>query len=89
MVEVGCAGMNLEDCASKEKNQPRRLVDLSEQLAKIGALLEAKRLLRSEFFLNARVDALTVMADDTKRALEGRSFEAMPMPKPVLIVFFS
>ncbi|MCZ6623172.1 MAG: isocitrate lyase/phosphoenolpyruvate mutase family protein [Deltaproteobacteria bacterium] len=70
LVEVGCAGMNLEDCASKEKNQPRRLVDLSEQLEKIGALLEAKRLLRSEFFLNARVDALTVMADDAKRALE-------------------
>jgi len=70
LVQVGCAGMNLEDCTSKQKNQPRRLVDLSEQLEKIGALLEAKRLLRSEFFLNARVDALTVMADDAKRGLE-------------------
>ncbi len=70
LVRVGCAGMNVEDSMGKQKNQPRRLVDLSEQLEKIGALLEAKRLLRSDFFLNARVDALTVLADDAKRGLE-------------------
>ena len=70
LVAVGSAGMNLEDCAAHQKNEPRRLIETVEQLEKIAAVLEARRTLGSEFFLNARVDALMVMVDDPKRALE-------------------
>jgi len=70
LVAVGSAGMNLEDGAPVKKNEPRRLVDVAEQLEKIAAVVAAKRALGSEFFLNARVDAFMVMADDPKRALE-------------------
>lgn len=70
LVAVGCAGMNLEDGAPHHKGEPVRLVDLSEQLEKIAAMMEAKRVLGSEFFLNARVDALAVMSDNPERALE-------------------
>lgn len=69
LVAVGCAGMNLEDGAPHEKNAPRRLLDTSEQLEKIAAILDARRTLGSEFFLNARVDAFMVMTEDPKRAL--------------------
>lgn len=69
-IAAGCAGMNLEDGAPVNKNEPRRLVDLSEQLEKIAAVMETKHALGSEFFLNARIDAFMTMADDPKRALE-------------------
>ena len=63
----GVAGMNLEDGAEKGKGG---LVELSQQLRKIKAVMETKRELGSEFFLNARVDAFHVMPDDPKRALD-------------------
>ncbi len=64
----GAAGMNLEDSAGSGPD--RHLVPTAEQLEKIAAVMEAKRSLDSEFFLNARVDALAIMADDPKAALE-------------------
>ena len=67
LVGRGVAGMNLEDGAEKGKGG---LVELSQQLRKIKAVMEAKRELGSEFFLNARVDAFHVMPDDPKRALD-------------------
>lgn len=70
LITVGCAGMNLEDGAAVRKNEPRRLVDITEQLEKIAAVMTAKRELGSEFFLNARVDAFLVLADDPKRVLD-------------------
>jgi 2-methylisocitrate lyase-like PEP mutase family enzyme len=70
LVAVGSAGMNLEDGATVRKNEPRRLVDITEQLEKIAAVMTAKRELGSEFFLNARVDAFLVLADDPKRVLD-------------------
>lgn len=66
LVARGVAGMNLEDGAAKGKGG---LVEMSEQLRKIKAVMETKRELGSEFFLNARVDSFHVMPDDPKRAL--------------------
>ena len=66
LVARGVAGMNLEDGAAKGKGG---LVEVSEQLRKIKAVMETKRELGSEFFLNARVDAFHVMPDDPKKAL--------------------
>jgi 2-methylisocitrate lyase-like PEP mutase family enzyme len=63
----GVAGMNLEDGAAKGKGG---LVELSEQLRKIKAVMASKRELGSEFFLNARVDAFHVYPDDPKKALD-------------------
>ena len=70
LAATGTAGMNLEDGAAVRKNEPRRLVDITEQLEKIAAVMTAKRELGSEFFLNARVDAFLVLADDPKRVLD-------------------
>ncbi len=70
LIAAGCAGMNLEDGAPHRKNEARRLVELNEQLEKIAVVMEAKRSIGSHFFLNARVDALTVMTDDPKKALD-------------------
>ena len=70
LIAVGCAGMNLEDGAEQRKNEPRRLVEVGEQLDKIAAVMAARRELESEFFLNARVDSFLVMSDDPKRALQ-------------------
>lgn len=67
LVARGVAGMNLEDGAEKGKGG---LVELSQQLRKIKAVMETKRELGSEFFLNARVDSFHVMPDDPKRALD-------------------
>jgi len=67
LVARGVAGMNLEDGAAKGKGG---LVQLSEQLGKIKAVMDAKRQLGSEFFLNARVDAFHVFTDDPKKALD-------------------
>jgi 2-methylisocitrate lyase-like PEP mutase family enzyme len=69
LVRAGAAGMNLEDGAGGKPGGARGLVELPAQLAKIAAVMEVKRELGSEFFLNARVDALMVMTDDPKKAL--------------------
>lgn len=70
-VDAGAAGMNLEDSIpSGPTAAGRGLASIPDQIAKIAAVMEAKRALGSEFFLNARVDALAVMADDPKAALE-------------------
>ncbi|MGH7824938.1 MAG: isocitrate lyase/PEP mutase family protein [Candidatus Binatia bacterium] len=70
LVARGVAGMNLEDGAGGKPGGARGLVPLSEQLRKIAAVMETKRVLGSEFFLNARVDAFHVMPDDPKKALD-------------------
>jgi len=67
LVLRGVAGMNLEDGAAKGKGG---LVEISEQLRKIKAVMETKRELGSEFFLNARVDAFHVFPDDSTKALD-------------------
>lgn len=67
LVARGVAGMNLEDGAVKGKGG---LVELPQQLRKIKAVMETKRELGSEFFLNARVDAFHVITDDPKKALD-------------------
>jgi 2-methylisocitrate lyase-like PEP mutase family enzyme len=67
LVARGVAGMNLEDGAAKGKGG---LVEISEQLRKIKAVMDTKRELGSEFFLNARVDSFHVITDDPKKALE-------------------
>lgn len=67
LVARGVAGMNLEDGAAKGRGA---LVELSQQLNKIKAVMEAKRELGSEFFLNARVDSFHAITDDPKKALD-------------------
>jgi 2-methylisocitrate lyase-like PEP mutase family enzyme len=67
LVARGVAGMNLEDGAAKGKGG---LVEIAEQLHKIKAVMDTKRELKSEFFLNARVDAFHVMPGDPKKALD-------------------
>ncbi|HMA79649.1 MAG TPA: isocitrate lyase/phosphoenolpyruvate mutase family protein [Candidatus Binatia bacterium] len=67
LVARGVAGMNLEDGAAKGYGG---LVEVSEQLLKIKAVIDTKRELDSEFFLNARVDAFHVFTDDPKKALD-------------------
>lgn len=66
LVARGVAGMNLEDGAAKGQGG---LVAKTEQLRKIAAVMETKRELQSEFFLNARVDAFHVMPNEPERAL--------------------
>jgi len=71
LIAVGTAGMNLEDSrGGKQGGVDHCLVEMGEQLRKIAAVMETKRALGSEFFLNARVDALAVMTDDPKKALD-------------------
>jgi 2-methylisocitrate lyase-like PEP mutase family enzyme len=70
LVARGVAGMNLEDGAGGKPGGARGLVPISDQLRKIAAVMETKRALRSDFFLNARVDAFHVFTDDPKKALE-------------------
>jgi 2-methylisocitrate lyase-like PEP mutase family enzyme len=67
LIARGVAGMNLEDGAAKGRGG---LVEMPEQLRKINAVMETRRELGSDFFLNARVDSFHVMPDDPKRALE-------------------
>lgn len=62
-VAAGVAGMNLEDSESHTPGTPMKLVSLDHQLAKIRAVMEAKRALGSEFFLNARVDVFGAVRD--------------------------
>jgi len=70
LIALGVAGMNLEDGAGGKPGGARGLVELSQQLRKIKAVMETKRALGSEFFLNARVDAFHLMTDDPKKALD-------------------
>jgi 2-methylisocitrate lyase-like PEP mutase family enzyme len=67
LVGAGVAGMNLEDSIAKGGSG---LVELGQQLEKITAVMDAKRELGSEFFLNARVDSFHVMTSDPKKALD-------------------
>src|SRR5690348_961583 len=62
LVARGVAGMNLEDGAGGHGGA-RGLVDLGAQVEKIVAVMETKRALGSEFFLNARVDSFLIMKD--------------------------
>ena len=55
-VAAGTAGMNLEDSESHAPGTPMKLITMESMLAKVRAVMEAKRALASEFFLNARVD---------------------------------
>jgi 2-methylisocitrate lyase-like PEP mutase family enzyme len=70
LIAAGVAGMNLEDGAGGKPGGARGLVELPEQLRKIKAVMQTKRALGSEFFLNARVDAFHVTTDDPKKALD-------------------
>jgi 2-methylisocitrate lyase-like PEP mutase family enzyme len=67
LVARGVAGMNLEDGAAKGSGG---LVEMSQQVRKIKAVMETKRELGSDFFLNTRVDAFHVVTDDPKKALD-------------------
>lgn len=65
LVQIGAAGMNLEDRAWRDSHRdPIRLEPLEYQLEKIAALVDTRRALGSEFVLNARMDALTVTGGD-------------------------
>lgn len=65
LVQIGAAGMNLEDRAWRSSHRdPIRLEPLEYQLEKIAALVDTRRALGSEFVLNARMDALTVTGGD-------------------------
>lgn len=70
LIALGVAGMNLEDGSGVKPGGARGLVPLPEHLRKIAAVMETKRALGSDFFLNARVDAFHVMPDEPKRALD-------------------
>jgi len=67
LIARGVAGMNLEDSTGKGGSG---LVETSQQLRKIKTVMNTKRELGSEFFLNARVDAFHVILNDPKKALE-------------------
>jgi len=67
LVAAGVAGMNLEDSVAKGGSG---LVELSQQLRKIKSVMDTKREIGSEFFLNARVDAFHVILNDPKKALD-------------------
>ena len=67
LIAAGVAGMNLEDSIAKGGSG---LVELGQQVEKITAVMDAKRELGSEFFLNARVDSFHVMTNDPKKALD-------------------
>ncbi len=67
LVAAGVAGMNLEDSIAKGGSG---LVELGQQLEKITAVMDAKRELGSEFFLNARVDSFHVITNDPRKALD-------------------
>lgn len=70
LIAAGVAGMNLEDSGGGQSGAPRGLVGLPQHLRKIKSVMETKKELGSEFFLNARVDAFHVMTDDPKKALD-------------------
>lgn len=57
LIARGVAGMNLEDSAPRSAAGEPRLVPLEQHLEKLRAVVETRRSLGSEFFVNARVDA--------------------------------
>jgi 2-methylisocitrate lyase-like PEP mutase family enzyme len=63
LVAAGVAGMNLEDSVKASAAGQPGLEPLQTQLDKIAAIMQVKCELGSEFFLNARVDALGVLKD--------------------------
>jgi 2-methylisocitrate lyase-like PEP mutase family enzyme len=67
MVAAGAAGMNMED--GTHDGDARGLAPLDYQLEKIAAFMDERKLLGSEFLLNARVDSFIAMRDDAKAAL--------------------
>ena len=71
LIQIGAAGMNMEDRAWRwSHHDPVRLIPLEQQLEKIAALLDTRRALGSDFVLNARTDALTVTGADRAEAVE-------------------
>src|SRR5215510_3155491 len=54
LIAADVAGMNLENKAGGKPGGARGLVELSQQLRKIKAVMETKRALGSEFFLNEK-----------------------------------
>ena len=62
-VSAGLAGMNLEDSDYHTRGTPMRLVPQDAAVAKIKAVMDTKRELGSEFFLNARVDVFGAVSD--------------------------
>lgn len=71
LVRAGVAGMNLEDSAAHRSGEAVALLPIPEQLAKIGALIETRRSLGSEFFLNARVDSFLTHASAPDKLSDG------------------
>ncbi len=69
LVEAGASGMNLEDSAPHGRNEPMTLIDLDAARERVAAVIEARRRLGSEFFLNARVDAFMAISNP-EEALE-------------------
>ncbi len=68
-IRAGAAGMNLEDSAHPVPGQPRGLVPLEQFLKKVAAVMDTKKAVGSEFFLNARVDAFLIIRHDPPAAL--------------------
>lgn len=68
-IYAGAAGMNVEDSAPRVPGQRPALVPLAQHFEKLSAILAARQAIGSEFFLNARVDALMVLRDDPDAAL--------------------
>ena len=66
-VWAGAGGMLLEDSISSIEG--RGLAPIPDHVEKIAAVMETKRALGSEFFLNARVDVYAIMRDNAKGAL--------------------
>ena len=70
LIGAGAAGMNLEDSRPRRPGEPVSLEALEAQLEKVAAVMSVKRDLKSEFFLNARVDAFRLAGDDAARYRE-------------------
>ena len=62
-VSACLAGMNLEDSDYHPRGTSMRLVSLDAAVAKIKAVMDTRRALGSEFFLNARVDVFGTVSD--------------------------
>ncbi len=60
-VAAGLAGMNLEDSAHHAQGAPNRVLPIDQALEKIQAVMDTKRRLGSQFFLNARIDVFATV----------------------------
>ncbi len=67
LAEAGAVGMNMED---GDRERRGALVDVAYQLDKIGAFMDARKVLGVEFLLNARVDSYIAIRDDRAAALK-------------------